>query len=197
MVSRSYFGREELVATLTLGGGLQVSADKSEILNFLAKVMGARTLPIDALSLSADGMSGRLTAIRKPPSGELALGFVPMFLNKERVAQIHYYLAGERGAALRDLVDEALLSHDPGLLEKALDGIRLLFGRELSDEKWARQFLQPQEGQGPEVMQMTSVVIDELDNEVPGVKSNLAYYAAAVELSGGSSGISLFDDKRQ
>ncbi|MCB1470939.1 MAG: hypothetical protein KDK08_28110 [Rhizobiaceae bacterium] len=197
MVSRSYYGREELIATLTLAGGLQVSADKSEILNLLATVMGARTLPVDALSLSADGTTGRLTAIRKPPAGELALGFVPMFLNKERVAQIHYYLAGERGAALRDLVDEALNSPDPSLLEKALDGVRLLFGRELSDEEWARQFLQPQEGQGSEVMQLTSVVIEELEGEIPGVKSNLAYYAAAVELSGGASGISSFDDKRQ
>ncbi len=188
IVSRGFRGREELVAMLEFAGSLSASADKSVILNLLELAMGGSKIPLDALSVSANGMFGRLAAISKPPSGELALAFVPLFLNKEEVARLHFYLSGQRGIALRSLVDEALNSPDPGFWEKARERILVIFGSELADEKWARRFLQPQEGQESDVMQLTSEVIRELEKEVPGVGTNLAYYAAAVELSGGSSG---------
>lgn len=189
IVLRALSGREEFQASIKMKDGGAVGVEASEILQWVGRALGLRSMPVDALEWSRDHQTAEVALIRKPHQGKAALGFVPMHLNKEEVARIHFFVRGEEGVELRNMVIEALQVPEPGLLEDYRDRFRDFFGLELEDEQWARRFLTAEEGAEPGTMQPTASVIEELEREIPGVMTSIALYAAAVELSGGSSGL--------
>lgn len=189
IVSRAFRGREALTTSIILEAGAGTSIEKSELLSVLEAASGIGGLPIDSISLSANGEKATFTVISKPKKGHIALAFVPLHLNRDQVAAVHFFLSGARGVQLRNLVDEALLTPDPSSFSKVIQAIKELLGQDLEDGAWAKRFLGADPDREKDAMRLTSAVVDELEGETPGVLQNIAYYAAAVELSVGSSEI--------
>ncbi|MCF6429424.1 hypothetical protein [Leisingera sp. MMG026] len=183
IISRVFRGREVLVAGISLNAGVSGSIEKSELLSVLEAAAGISALPIDSVTVSADGRSAGFNVISKPGKGHLALGYLPMHLNKRQVAAVHYSLQGQRGTELRSLVNAALNTPEPGVFADIVQEIRALFGGELDDEAWANRFLSAPPELAGDFMQPAEEVLKAFGEEAPDYLRSLAYYAAAAELS--------------
>ncbi len=188
IIASIFDGRLEFRSGFSLATAAAGTVETGILLQLLTTLIGV-PLPLGALEISADQVSGSVAWIKKPAREEIPLAFVPMYLNQTEVARLHYYLQGERRRALEEAVREALGSPDPTWREWFGDVMTELLGSELPAEAWARQFLAG--GEGAEMVP-TDEVISALEED-GGVLESLALYAAALELLDRGSGIAEFN----
>jgi len=136
VVQKVLHGVRKYSVALKYGANLDASA-KGELLKLLKGVLNVSDAEVK-------GGLGGMSVTKADAPGPLDLAIVPANLSAEDVAWVTNYLAGDRGAALAQAVEEAIQAREKSALESAIYIIRYkLFGGDYERvrEIWARRFV--------------------------------------------------------